>query len=107
MKKAVEGEPAADRFFDGATGHWKAAHRPKAFGPEAYDPIRAKEFNTILLACMKKLPAVWSAVFNMKHIEGYATEIICKELAITPSNFWVIIHRTKVNLRACLQKTWL
>ncbi len=33
-----------------------------------------------------------------------ATETICRELKITPANFWVIIHRAKVNLRACIQK---
>jgi len=43
----------------------------------------------------------------MKHIDEEPTETICAELKVTPANFWVIIHRAKVNLRACLQKNWI
>ena len=56
---------------------------------------------------MQKLPALWMAVFTMKHIDDQATDIICMELKVSPSNFWVIIHRAKLNLRACLQKNWI
>jgi RNA polymerase sigma-70 factor (ECF subfamily) len=42
----------------------------------------------------------------MKHMDDAATETICKELKVTPSNFWVIIHRAKLNLRACIAKSW-
>ena len=32
--------------------------------------------------------------------------LICKELEITPSNLWTIIHRSKLQLRTCLEKRW-
>lgn len=94
-------------FFDSQDGHWKAEYQPKAFGMEEYDPLVKKELNHILQKCLKKLPGLWLAVFTMKHMDDLATETICSQLKVSDSNFWVIMHRTKVNLRACLQKNWI
>ena len=95
-------------FFDHNEGHhWKQEHVPKSFGLDNYDPVINKEFNVILQKCMQKLPALWMAVFTMKHMDDETTDIICAELKVTAANFWVIIHRAKLNLRACLQKNWI
>jgi RNA polymerase sigma-70 factor (ECF subfamily) len=102
--KAAEYEQE-DFFYE--EGHWQKQHWPKAFGVEDHDPLHNKEFNQVLQQCMQKLPALWLAVFTMKHMDDQSTEIICTELKVTSANFWVIIHRTKLNLRACLQKTWI
>ncbi|MBL7699056.1 MAG: sigma-70 family RNA polymerase sigma factor [Chitinophagaceae bacterium] len=93
-------------FFDAGNGHWKEEYQPRSFGIENYDHVVNKEFNIVLENCMKKLPALWLSVFTMRHIEELAADVICNHLKVTSSNFWVIIHRTKVNLRACLQKNW-
>jgi len=93
-------------FFDKQNGHWKVEYRPKAFGLEEYDLLGKKELSRILQKCLKKLPGLWLAVFTMKHMDDLASEAICSQLNVTDSNFWVIMHRTKVNLRACLQKNW-
>jgi RNA polymerase sigma-70 factor (TIGR02943 family) len=92
-------------FFE-EDGHWKVHEQPQVFGIGLHDPLSAKEFNTVLQKCMRKLPVLWAAVFTMKHMDDEATETICSQLKVTPGNFWVIIHRTKVNLRTCLQKNW-
>ncbi|MDR3712653.1 MAG: sigma-70 family RNA polymerase sigma factor [Puia sp.] len=94
-------------FFNPADGHWTEAYEPQYFGIEDRDPVLNKELNGILKKCMQRLPALWLAVFTMKHMEDHSTDIICSELKVTPSNFWVIIHRAKVNLRECLQRNWL
>ena len=93
--------------FFAEDGHWIGDHGPKEFGVEDKDHIVGKEFDHILKKCMEKLPALWMAVFTMKHIDEEQTDKICTELKVTSSNFWVIIHRTKLNLRACLQKNWI
>src|ERR1700743_729165 len=93
-------------FFDHDDGHWINNNGPKEFGIEDKDRLVSKEFDRILQLCMRKLPALWMSVFTMKHIDEETTEVICGELKITASNFWVIIHRAKLNLRACLQKNW-
>ena len=102
-----DAEKAQQHFFDKASGHWNEDHYPKLFGIEDSASIITKEFNTILRQCMQKLPTLWLAVFTLKHVEEEASENICKELKITSANFWVIIHRAKLNLRACLQKNWI
>lgn len=94
-------------FFEPEYGHWNPGHAPQPFGIDQYDPTSGKEFNMVLQKCMQKLPALWLSVFTMKHMDDEPTDVICSELKVTPSNFWVIIHRAKLNLRACLQKNWI
>lgn len=107
LNKAAKTDEKAyeDFFYD--DGHWREEHWPKEFGVEDQDPLHNKEFNRVLQQCMQKLPALWLAVFTMKHMEEESSENICKQLKVTSANFWVIIHRAKLNLRACLQKNWI
>lgn len=96
-----------DEFFEEDNGHWKTEYAPQPIAAmDDQDPLLKKELNGILQKCLQKLPALWNAVFTMKHIDDAPTENICTELHVTQANFWVIIHRAKVNLRACLQKNW-
>ena len=96
-----------EEFFDPDLNNWKREHWPQPFGVEDHDPLHNKEFMSVLQKCMKKLPALWLSVFTMKHVDEENTEIICKQLRVTASNYWIIMHRAKVNLRSCLQKNWL
>lgn len=104
---SLDTEQQDQDFFDPYDGHWNKAHRPEAFGIETNDPLMNKELKSILQMCMQKLPALWLSVFTMKHMDDESTDLICEALKVTPSNFWVIIHRAKLNLRACLQKNWI
>jgi len=101
----IEEEPELE-FFEEDNGHWKEAFSPQPFGWEGADPLANKELAAILKKCLFRLPALWLSVFTMKHLDEAATETICQELKLTASNFWVIIHRAKVNLRACIQRSW-
>lgn len=96
-----------DFFMDEEGGHWKREHIPREFELDQHDPLAQKEFEKVLKLCLHKLPALWLSVFTMKHMDDVQTEVICSELKVSASNFWVIIHRAKVNLRACLQKNWI
>jgi RNA polymerase sigma-70 factor (TIGR02943 family) len=105
--ETVAAEQEQNEFFDQDTGHWLKEFGPKEIGIEDKDHIISREFEEILKKCLLKLPGLWKAVFTMKHIDEEPTDTICAELKVTPSNFWVIIHRAKLNLRACLQKNWI
>lgn len=94
-------------FFDPDLNNWKKEHWPAPFGVENHDPLHNKEFMNVLEKCMVKLPPLWMSVFKLKHLEEEETGAICKKLRITSANFWVVIHRAKVNLRSCLQKNWI
>ncbi|MCJ8209132.1 sigma-70 family RNA polymerase sigma factor [Mucilaginibacter sp. RS28] len=102
----TQAEKEQDNFFNTEDGHWNAEHRPILLGVEDNDPLHNKELAHILQLCMHKLPALWLSVFTMKHVDGENTEMICTSLKLSTSNYWVIIHRAKLNLRACLQRNW-
>lgn len=101
-----EAQEEQQDFFNPEDGHWNEAYYPQEFGAEQ-DSILTKEFNQILQKCMQKLPPLWLSVFTMKLMDDEPTELICAELKVSAANFWVIIHRTKLNLRACLSKNWI
>ncbi|WP_316821737.1 sigma-70 family RNA polymerase sigma factor [Pedobacter gandavensis] len=103
----LEEENIQTDFFNQDDGHWKPPHEPKEFPAQQPEPLQHQEFHKVLNSCMKKLPDLWFAVFSMKHIDEEETTVICTQLKVSPSNFWVIIHRAKLSLRACLQKYWI
>ncbi|RFM30368.1 sigma-70 family RNA polymerase sigma factor [Deminuibacter soli] len=87
-------------------GHWKSENYPAAWGIDYNQGIESKEFYEVLDQCKSKLKDLQNMVFTMKYLEGAASEEICKVLHITPSNYWVLLHRAKVQLRSCLEKNW-
>lgn len=80
----------------------------------AADPLSVKELGTLeneelgeaIQHCIGKLPAKQARVFTLKTIQGMSTEDVCNELGINPSNLWVMIHRARTSLMACLDKNW-
>ena len=42
-------------------------------------------------------------VFSLREVAGLETEEICKELDITPTNCWVLLHRARLFMRQCLE----
>ena len=56
---------------------------------------------------MDALPEKWSTSVKLKYLSGKKGELICKELGITPTNFWQTIHRAKLKLRDCIENNWL
>jgi len=102
-------QTAYEHYFrsdDGSRpGHWAGTHNPQPWNEDRMT-LEQGEFRKILAACLGKLPKNWSAVFSMKHIDDEPTETICKELNISWSNYWVIIHRAKLQMRECLEKNW-
>jgi len=77
------------------------------WGLEGADRLQQKEFYQVLENCKKKLQQQQQAVFVMKYMEDMDADEICKALNITSSNYWVLIHRAKLGLRACLEKNWI
>jgi RNA polymerase sigma-70 factor, ECF subfamily len=92
--------------FDGlfkANGAW--ADRPADWGdPEA--ALNRQQFLEVLEACLTHLPPKTARVFVMREVMELGTEEVCKELAITPNNLWVILYRARMALRVCLENNW-
>ena len=86
-----------------ADGHF--AEKPADWGNPEQD-LKSRQFMTILEACTDKLPAVQGRLFLMREWLELSSEEICKELALTPTNLYVQLHRARLRLRECLDLNW-
>ena len=87
-------------------GEWIEERVPSSWNAEVDKKIENEELSDALERCINNLPEKYAMVFRMKTIEQYETEDICKELDITSSNLWVIIHRARTQLRKCMEDNW-
>ena len=84
-------------------GHW--AEMPASWGdPEQC--LEQKRFWEIFEVCLTGVPVKPGRVFMMREFLGLRTEEICKELTISTSNCWVLLHRARLILRECLALRW-
>ena len=97
---------SANNFFD-ENEHWTKQDQPNDWGISSVSIVETKEFYKILDYCKKKLQEMQHNVFVMKYMEDLDAEEICKVLNISSSNYWVIIHRAKLQLRKCIEQNWV
>jgi len=97
-----DAEDLDDLLFT-ADGHWREAQHDWS-NPE--DMLRQVDFMKVLEACVDKLPGQQGRLFMMREWLELESDEICKELAITPTNLWVMLHRARLRLRDCLQTNW-
>jgi len=79
-------------------------------GPWAFDPYKALEngeFWEVLETCLGKLGGTMRRAFTLKMLDDVPTETICETLNITRNSYWVIMHRARQQLKACLEKNWV
>jgi RNA polymerase sigma-70 factor (ECF subfamily) len=94
-------------FFE-SDGHFKEAFKAKQeWNKDASNHMENKEFYTVLIKCKSKLKQIQEQVFSMKYLDNIKTEEICELLGITNKNYWVLMHRAKIQLRTCLEKNWI
>lgn len=105
LNKGLNESDLLENFFDN-NGAWKAENSPTNWHHIDTHLLDNPEFNNILGNCMKKLPSNWFSAMNMKYLEEKEGKLICQELGITPSNFWQILHRAKVQLKNCIEMNW-
>jgi len=99
---AEDGEDIAEDLFK-PDGHWREA--PQDWGDPEHC-LRQLDFMRVLEACVEHLPGQQGRLFMMREWLELDTEEICKELAISPTNLWVMLHRARLRLRECLQLNW-
>ena len=87
-------------------GEWIEERAPSNWNSEIEKVIENNELSEAIEMCIDDLPEKYEMVFRMKTIQQFETEEICKELGITSSNLWVIIHRARTQLRKCLEDSW-
>ncbi|WP_299667142.1 sigma-70 family RNA polymerase sigma factor [uncultured Polaribacter sp.] len=87
-------------------GNWIEERVPQSWDNQSEKNIENEELRNQLEACINNLPEKYAMVFRMKTVQEFETEEICKELDITSSNLWVIIHRARTQLRKCMEDNW-
>lgn len=99
-----------DHFFkreDEWDGHWRINLRPVEVSETPEDVLERAEFWDVMDNCLSALPVRVASVFTLREMDGLTGEEICEILSLSASNFWVIMHRARMQLRTCIEFKWL
>lgn len=98
-----------DHFFerpDAWDGHWVIKLRPVDPEQSPEEVLERGEFWDVMNACLSALPERVASVFTLREVDGLTSDEICEVLSLSPSNFWVIMHRARMQLRRCVEIKW-
>lgn len=104
----VHEEQSANLFgflFD-SDGQWKTNQGNVNWTENSDELLDDPQFNVVLAGCMNRLPLTWNSALQLKYMEEKEQKSICKELGISATNYWQIVHRAKLQLKACLETYW-
>lgn len=93
-----------DKYFDDQ-GHWDECVPCNWETPDKM--AENSEFWTVFEICLNKLPAKYAQIFMLREVMDLDSEEICKKLNLSISNFNVIMYRSRIKLRECLEKSWI
>ncbi len=88
-------------FFD-TKGYWNQTQYPYTWPAEG-ELLDQDSFLNALQSCLEELSEKSRAVVLAKYIENKKHDEICQELSLSASNYWQVLHRTKLLLRKCLE----
>ena len=88
-------------------GHWLEGKGPHSHSLLPEGELEQDELRYILEKCISLLPPNLASVFIMKLIDETDSDEVCKELEITPSNLWVMLHRARLKMRECVESKWI
>jgi RNA polymerase sigma-70 factor (ECF subfamily) len=102
-RQAAESDPAElDAWFT-PKGLWRKV--PKNWGDPAAFAERS-EFWRVVRGCLAALPARMAEAFTLRTIDEVKADEVCRQLAISSANLWVLLHRARLRLVSCLQINW-
>ena len=86
-------------------GFWQPDEHPIAWGnPEA--SLREGQFWRVFETCLEALPPNQARVFMMREFIELGAEEICAAVNLTTSNLYVLLHRSRLRLRECIENKW-
>ncbi len=84
-----------------ADGHWR--ERSADWGcPERC--LAGERFWSVIERCIAALPPHTARLFVLRELWEMETELLCKELLISPSNLWTSLYRARLKMRRCLER---
>jgi RNA polymerase sigma-70 factor (TIGR02943 family) len=103
VRQAADTDPAdLDAWFD-AGDHWR---KPLGRWGDPANVAERAEFWRVLRNCLAKLPARMAEAFVLRTIDDEKPAVVCRDLAISPGNLWLLLHRARLRLVRCLQINW-
>ena len=113
IRRQIRDRPASGQESDGDEGEFDALFDQRGHWEEAPDAwqqpegsLQQKQFLAALETCLRALPERTARVFMMREHLGQETSEICKELGISATHCWVMLHRARMALRLCLEMNW-
>lgn len=103
LREDEESEDFSELFKH--NGHWQDDDRPAVWGnPQA--ALQQHQFWKVFEVCLEGLPGNQARVFMMKEFVELDTNEICSTVGITTTNLNVMLHRSRLRLRECLENNW-
>lgn len=99
LPRDEDGEEAVDALFR-QDGHWAAPLR--SWG-DPQTEAELSQLRRVLDDCADRLKPRLAQIFSLRELAGMEAEDICKELDISPTNCWVLLHRARLFMRQCLE----
>ena len=87
-------------------GHWGDTVRPVDPEQSPDEVLERDEFWKVMNGCLSALPVRVANVFTLREMDGMSSDEICEALGLSSSNFWVIMHRARMQLRRCIEIKW-
>lgn len=87
-------------------GKWLEGRGPHSHSIMPEGALEQEELRAIIELCISLLPPNLASVFIMKLIDETESAEVCKELEISSSNLWVMLHRARLKMRECIESKW-
>lgn len=103
LREKEEDEDFSELFDQ--KGFWQADEKPATWG-NPQSALHQNQFWEVFEACLEGLPGNQARVFMMKEFVELEAAEICSVVGITTTNLNVMMHRSRLRLRECLENTW-
>jgi RNA polymerase sigma-70 factor (ECF subfamily) len=103
LPESDDPDALVDALFKQSNDHW--LNIPAGWS----DPDTSLEntrFWQAFALCLEGLPERQARAFSLSELEGVESAELCKVLGVTSSNLWVLLHRARLRLQACLEREW-
>lgn len=110
LRRSIREKPQTELQFDDESdifdrnGRWRFPVSEWRGDPR--ETAENEEFRKVLASCLSGLPPRTAQVFLLHEAESMSSADLCKELGISPTNVWTLLHRARVRLRRCLSRNW-
>jgi len=85
--------------------YWSAVQH-NAMWEEEKNLLDIPAFNQIMEDCVDDLPSNWKLIITSKFLLNKDADEICQDLNMAKTNYWQLIHRSKLLLRKCIENGW-